>query len=184
LLSAWTDLYPWISVRGFLVIPLLVAWWIAWGDIKTHRIPNYLTFGTALAGLACGLIFHGWHGLANAFLGMLLGFAFLILPYMWGGMGAGDVKALAALGAWLGPLNTMYLFCYMGIAGGLISLGVLWWQGLLWHKVRSGWNAVLNLVLSRPAGLTAPAPPTQFTKGIPYGVAIALGMLFLVGTGG
>ena len=56
-----------------------------------------------MAGLAYNFMSHGLSGLGDGFLGMLLGFACLILPYLWGGMGAGDVKALAALGAWLGP---------------------------------------------------------------------------------
>ena len=85
---------------------------------------------------------------------MLLGFAFLILPYLWGGMGAGDVKALAALGAWLGPKLTVLLFCYMGIAGGVMALGYLAWQGSLREKIKQGWTFLLNLILCRPA-----APP-------------------------
>jgi prepilin peptidase CpaA len=104
-----------------------------------------------------------------------LGFGFLILPYILGGMGAGDVKALAALGAWLGPFGTLYLFCYMAIAGGVMSLGVLIWKGLLWQKL-------LNMVLSRDKVSTL--LPAQKTPGIPYGVAMALGMLALMMTGG
>ena len=57
----------------YLVLPLLLAGWMAWIDIKTYRIPNYLTLGTALAGLAYQLWFHGWAGLADGFLGIGLG---------------------------------------------------------------------------------------------------------------
>jgi prepilin peptidase CpaA len=99
-------------------------------------------------------------------------------------MGAGDVKALAALGAWLGPRLTVFLFCYMGIAGGLIALGYLFWKGLLWHKVRQGWALLLNLILCRSHGAPSPQAPAQLTEGIPYGVAMALGMMVLVGMGG
>ena len=119
-----TEAVGWMSSRGNLLIPLALTVWIAWGDVKTRRIPNYLTLGTAVAGLAYNFMSHGLNGLADGFLGMLLGFACLILPYLWGGMGAGDVKALAALGAWLGPKLTVFLFCYMGIAGGSHSPGV------------------------------------------------------------
>jgi prepilin peptidase CpaA len=171
-----------LGSQGQLLLPLLFSLWIALGDVRTHRIPNYLSFGTALAGLAFGLLFHGWTGLANGILGMFLGFGCLLLPYLWGGMGAGDVKALAALGAWLGPWNTFLLFCYMGMAGGLLAVGVLWWRGLLGQKLRYFWINLLNLVLSRPSGLQPPAPPTQGTEGIPYGVAIALGMVVLLCT--
>ncbi len=182
------DFHTWISSQGRLVIPLCLTVWIAWGDLRTHRIPNYLTFATALTGLAYNLVFHGWTGLSQGFLGLLLGFGFLILPYLWGGMGAGDVKALAALGAWLGPAQTLHLCCYMGIAGGLIALGILCRQGLLWGKIRQGWVMTLNFVLCRSGRAEFLNPHSWATsrenKGIPYGVAIALGMLALLIIGG
>ena len=97
---------------------------------------------------------------------------------------AGDVKALAALGAWLGPQFTLFLFCYMGIAGGVIALGYLVWQGSLWGKIKQGWTFLLNMMLCQPDGPPRPPSPSQLTEGIPYGVAIAVGMMILVGVGG
>jgi prepilin peptidase CpaA len=178
-----TEAVGWMSSRGNLLIPLALTLWIAWGDVKTRRIPNYLTLGTAVAGLAFNFMAQGLPGLVNGILGMFLGFGLLILPYLWGGMGAGDVKALAALGAWLGPKLTLFLFCYMGIAGGVIALGYMAWQGMLWQKIKEGWVFLFNLVLSRPDGPFRPPSPAKLTAGMPYGVAIALGMLVLVGVG-
>ena len=174
----------WMSSRGNLLIPLTLTLWIAWGDLRTRRIPNYLTLGTAVAGLAYNFLAQGLPGLTDGILGMLLGCAFLILPYLWGGMGAGDVKALAALGAWLGPQLTVVLFCYMGIAGGVIAVGYMVWQGILWQRIKDGWVFLLNLILCRPDGAPSPPSPSQLTEGIPYGVAIAVGMMILVGVGG
>jgi prepilin peptidase CpaA len=182
--GSWAEAVGWMSSRGNLLIPMVLTLWIAWGDVKTRRIPNYLTIGTAVTGLAFNCMAQGLPGLVYGILGMLLGFAFLILPYLWGGMGAGDVKALAALGAWLGPKLIVFLFCYMGIAGGVIALGYLVWTGCLWEKVKQGWTFLLNLMLCRPAGAPCPPPPSQLTAGIPYGVAIAVGMAVLVGVGG
>jgi prepilin peptidase CpaA len=173
----------WLGSQGNLVLPLIPAIWIAWGDIRTRRIPNYLTLGTAVSGLIFNLAFNGWAGLLDGFLGMALGFGFLILIYAWGGMGAGDVKALAALGAWLGLNHTLAFCCYMGIAGGVLALAVLCWKGMLWQKMWRGWTVLKNFVLCRPYGLEAPAPPAQLTEGIPYGVAMALGMIVMVGIG-
>ena len=154
----------WMSSRGNLLIPLALTVWIAWGDLRTRRIPNYLTLGTAVAGLAFNCIAQGLPGLVNGILGMLLGFACLFLPYLWGGMGAGDVKALAALGAWLGPKLTVFLFCYMGIAGGVLALGYLVWQGRLREKIKQGWTFLLNLILCRPAGAPPPPSPDQLNR--------------------
>ena len=146
-----------MSSRGHLLIPLALTVWIAWGDLRTRRIPNYLTLGTAVAGLGYNFMSHGLSGLADGFLGMLLGFACLILPYLWGGMGAGDVKALAALGAWLGPKLTVFLFCYMGITGGVIAVGYLVWQGSLWEKIKRGLDLPAQSDVE-PAGRPAPPP--------------------------
>jgi prepilin peptidase CpaA len=172
---------PWI-----LVLPLLLAVAMAWRDLRTRRIPNYLTLGAALAGLGFRLGYYGWWGLTSGCLGLALGFGLLICFYLMGGMGAGDVKALAALGAWLGPWLTFALFVYMGVAGGLLAIGVLWWKGLLWSKICRGWAILANWVLFRPYRLEgSPAPSSApKTEGIPYAVALALGMVILVVIGG
>jgi prepilin peptidase CpaA len=169
------------KVQLNLVLPLLLASWMAWHDIRTNRIPNYLTLGGVLAGLGYQLGFHGWTGLANGFLGMSLGFVLLIFFYWKGDLGAGDVKALAALGAWLGPLKTLYLFIYMGFSGVILIVFFLWWRGLLWGKIRQIWAFLLNLFLTRgsrsmPASAPTPGPKSE---GVPYGVALAMGMAVL-----
>ena len=180
----WTDIAAaspvWLAGRGDLVWPLLLSVWIAVGDLRTRRIPNYLTLGGALAGLGFSWGCHGWPGLWSGLSGLLLGFALLVLPYAKGGMGAGDVKALAALGAWLGPRLTIYLFIYMGISGGVLILILLWWRGLLWLKMRQGWVLLLNWLLNRPYGsVGSSVTPPDKTSGLPYGVAMALGMTVL-----
>lgn len=169
------------KVQLNLVLPLLFALWMAWHDARTNRIPNYLTLGGVLAGLGYQLGSHGWTGLADGFLGMCLGFALLILFYWKGGLGAGDVKALAALGAWLGPLQTIYLFIYMAFSGIILIVFFLWWRGLLWDKIPRLWAFLLNRILTRGHGSmppSAPSPPPQ-SQGIPYAVAMAMGMAIL-----
>jgi prepilin peptidase CpaA len=178
-----SDAAGWFGSHANLVIPLVLTLWIAWGDLKTRRIPNYLTLATALGGLTCSFMGHGLQGLADGFCGMALGFCLLILPYLWGGMGAGDVKALAALGTWLGFWGTMFLFCYMAFAGGIMALAVLWWNRQLWTKLRQGWMILLNWILCRSYGkLSAPVIQTKI-PGIPYGVAIAMGMAVIAWRG-
>jgi prepilin peptidase CpaA len=181
----WSETQAWVASHARLLLPFLIAIWISWGDLRTRKIPNYLTLSAALAGLVFNFIVAGWGGLADGFLGLFLGFGFLILPYIFGGMGAGDVKALAALGAWLGPKGTLYLFCYMGIAGGVMALVVLAWKGILWQKIRRGLIYLHNLILCQDLRSTvASTSIKETTKGIPYGVAIALGMGVLLLRGG
>jgi prepilin peptidase CpaA len=138
--NQFSHIFSWGWSQAHLLLPLAIALWIAWGDLRTYRIPNYLTLGAALAGLVYQGVFHGMSGVGNGCLGLALGFFLLFPVYILGGMGAGDVKALAALGTWLGPSLTLMLFCYMAIAGGLMALGVLIYKRLLWAKIRLYWS--------------------------------------------
>jgi prepilin peptidase CpaA len=165
-----------------LVLPLLFALAMGWSDARTRRIPNYLNLSCALAGLGYQLGFHGLAGLTDGLLGMVLGFGLLILFYLKGGMGAGDVKALAALGTWLGFWQTLYLFIYMAFSGVLLVILILWWRGALWSRIKRGWRFLVGWVLLRPhpgaSGEAAPAAPEK-PEAIPYAVAMAMGMAII-----
>jgi prepilin peptidase CpaA len=153
---------------------------MAWGDARTRRIPNYLTLGATLAGLGFQLGAHGWPGLGQGLLGFCVGFALMIGFYLKGGMGAGDVKALAALGTWLGPLPTLYLFIYMGLSGVPLIIIFLWRRGELKARARQWWALLVNrfLLRSQPSS-PSPAPAPAKSEGLPYAVALALGMVLL-----
>jgi prepilin peptidase CpaA len=148
-------------------------------DLKTRRIPNYLTLGGALAGLVFQFGYHGLPGLRDGLAGLGLGFILLLVPYMLGGMGAGDVKAGAALGAWLGLGRAFVLFVYMGLAGGLLILAVLLWQRRLLAGIRETGHFLLNWVLCLRLGSKPPPPASRQRTTIPYGVAMAAGMAVL-----
>jgi prepilin peptidase CpaA len=177
--ASYPHIISWLEPRSVLLFALLCALLMAGIDVKSRRIPNYLTLTTALSGLAFRGVFYGISGLLDGFLGLLLGCALLFLPYYLKGMGAGDVKALAALGAWLGPKATFCLFIYMSLAGGLMAVAFLWWRGLLWQKLRRAKVYVVNCILSQKLAASPQATPGQSSEvqGIPYGVAIAMGML-------
>ncbi len=170
---------PWLKARPDLILPLLLSLVIAICDLKTRRIPNYVTFGGALGGLLFQMGYHGLPGLLDGLSGWGLGFILLLGPYLLGGLGAGDVKASAALGAWLGPWRTATLFVYMGLSGGLIIVVVLLWQGRLWAGIMEGWNFLLNWLLCRAFDSKPPPPASTMQTIIPYGVAMALGMAVL-----
>lgn len=100
--------------------------------------------------------------------------------YLKGGMGAGDVKALASLGAWLGPLPTLNLFIYMGLSGIPLIIIFLWRRGELKSRTRQWWTLLVNrfLLRSQPSS-PSPAPAPAKSDGLPYAVALALGMVLL-----
>jgi prepilin peptidase CpaA len=179
LLDWWYGVGPWLKAHPDLILPLLLSLGIAGWDLKTRRIPNVLTFGGALAGLGFQWGYHGLPGLWDGLAGLGLGFALMLVPYLLGGMGAGDVKASAAMGAWLGLRRAFALFIYMGIGGGVIILVVWLWQGRLLAGLRQGWHFLLNWSLCCPFDAKPPPPSSRQSTTIPYGAAMALGMAFL-----
>lgn len=87
-----------------------------------RRIYNVVTFPAAAIGLILGLVLGGWRGLLLSAGGFAVGFALMILPYYVGGMGAGDVKLMAALGALMGLAPIVQIFLYTAIIGGVIAV--------------------------------------------------------------
>jgi prepilin peptidase CpaA len=146
-------------------------------DVRTRRIPNALTFSAAIA----GLIFHaatgGWTGAGWSVAGWLVG-ALLFFPiFALRGMGAGDVKLLAAVGAWLGPGQIVLVALLTSIAGGAIGLGVALSHRYLKTAVRNVWTLLTHW---RVAGVQPlPELTLEGTRGprLAYAVPIAIGTM-------
>ncbi len=143
-------------------------------DTLCSKIPN--AFNALLAVL--GLLYHfhsgGFPGAGWALLGLLTGLGLFLVPFLMGGMGAGDVKALAALGALLGPKIIFQVFLYTAIIGGGMGLLHYLFARRLWEKCLNLFNAfragTLSLYLRDfPSG--AQTEKLRF----PYAAAIALG---------
>jgi len=116
---------------------LLVALAACIWDVRTRRIPNALTFGTALAGLLFHRLASGTDGALFAAGGWVVGLAIFLPFFVFRGMGGGDVKLLAALGAWLGPHDAFWLAIYSGIAGGVLGIAVAVSRGYLRTALRN-----------------------------------------------
>ena len=110
-----------------IVLVVIAAGW----DLATRRIPNVLTFGAALAGFLAHGYMAGWSGAGASLAGWAVGVAFFFPFFALGGMGAGDIKLLAAVGAWLGPAATVWVALYSSIAGGVMALIVAAFTGYL-----------------------------------------------------
>ena len=94
-------------------------------DVRFRRIPNWLSLTAAVSGLLLNIALFGWRGAASAGLGLLLAFALYLPLYLIRGMGAGDVKLMAGIGALAGPANWLVIFLITSVLGGLVSLLVI-----------------------------------------------------------
>jgi len=106
----------------FVVIVGVYAATAAVVDVREHRIPNYLTIPAAVLGLAFHTFMPNGYGLWMSLAGLGLGFAVLFVPWLLGGGGMGDVKLLAALGAWLGPAMVLIAFGTSIVAAAAIAM--------------------------------------------------------------
>jgi prepilin peptidase CpaA len=163
----------WINLVLFLVLLISVI-----TDLKSRKIYNKVIY----PGLAAALILHflngGWVELSGAISGCLLGLSVLLIPYLLGGMGAGDVKLLALVGALKGVYFVLAASVYMALIGAIIALAVL--------ICRKGTIAKLRQILFSLYGLRygviipLTVNKTDITATYPYGVAIAGGALFCI----
>jgi len=122
----------WEVMLAVMIPAILYASWI---DYSERRVPNWLNGSLALAGFAAQAFFFGTSGLGTAGLGLLVGFALLIVPWLMHGMGAGDVKLMAAIGAWLGPWLTLLSFGVGVLIGGVAAIVMIASTGRVAHAI-------------------------------------------------
>lgn len=146
-------------------------------DLRDGRIPNVLTFGAILVAIIVhGLLPQG-QGWAHVGLGTLAGLAVFFPFFALGGMGAGDVKLMAALGAWLGPGTVILVALYGAIAGGVLAIIVALANGYLKQAFSNVWRMLLHW---RMVGLK-PLPDLTLEGAtgprLAYAVPIFIGLL-------
>lgn len=150
-----------------------------YSDLRWRKIPNYLTLPAVALGFLLNFLGDGWSGVLSAFFGLVVGMSLLMLPYLLGGMGGGDVKLMGALGTLLGSHAILYVFLYTSLVGGLIAIVVAVANQSLIETFKRIWLFLKCIFLFR-------APSTGalvFKKSptMPYGVAIGAGtLLYLV----
>jgi prepilin peptidase CpaA len=112
------DLLLKLFLSGMLVIAAV-------NDLLYQKIPNFLTCSSMVIALIYHIITNGLDGLLFGFAGLILGITIFIIPYFKGGMGAGDVKLMGAVGSVLGPKGVFIAFLFTAIVGGFYALILL-----------------------------------------------------------
>lgn len=146
-------------------------------DFRFRKIPNWLNLSGIVLGFGVNTLLFAGHGLEAAGLGLLCALAVYIPLYLIRGMGAGDVKLMAAVGAIAGPQNWLWIFLATAISGGVVSLVVI--------AVKKRWSrTIVNLGVILPELLHMRLPSSNEPRldvrhpdalRLPHAVSIAVG---------
>ena len=147
-------------------------------ELRDKRIPNWLT----LSGMALGLLIaylHGTGALWTSLGGLAIGFGFLFIFYIFGGLGGGDVKLMGAAGALLGADLVKPALFYTTIIGAFLAVMILIWRKDFWLRIGQ-WLRWMAFWRKGEGEQVTKLPPIT----VPYGIAIAVGCLVALLTRG
>lgn len=170
--------YEWM-MAAVLVPAMLYA---SWSDFRRHRVPNWLNGSILLAGLVFQMSLAGWSGLATGMAGAGVGFALLFVFWMMRAMGAGDVKFMAAIGAWLGPAMTFQAVLAGGLIGGVLAAAMILHQRN-WLQTYMNLGVVMRKVGSVKTAFGEYGSVRELSRGgskMPYAIPLTIGTLFVL----
>lgn len=146
-------------------------------DVTKNKIYNFQTYPSMLIGLLLGFAYSGWHGVLTNFLGLLTGMGLLFLFFLAGGVEAGDVKLLGAVGALKGSQFVLWTMFYTALIGGIMAFAYVIWKGQLLNTLKNVFRILRHPIQSGK----------EYGDGmkiyLPYGVAISLGAVWALITG-
>ena len=171
--QSWLQHFPvWLVTITLVVAAVIDGWKL--------KVPNWLTFPMIVGGWVYCATTLGWPGLGWSLAATGVGLALLLPLYAIGGMGAGDVKLLAGVGAWLAsPLTLTYAFCFSALIGGVIAMGMVAYRKA-WGKHAGQFRTIANEILTirDPNQLAAIAAQRKSSMLLlPYGIPIAIGSI-------
>lgn len=146
------------------------------------KVPNWITFPMIISGWVYSYTlsaYPGWEGLAYSLIGTVVGLALLLPAYAIGGMGAGDVKLMAGIGAWVWGTVTAYSFALSAIIGGVLAVLMVFSKNR-WEKHHGQFWLILNEILTvkdpdQLAEIAKERKPRMML--LPYGIPIAIGTI-------
>ena len=165
------------SLIILLICILIVAAII---DIRIRKIPNLLTYPAMIAGLVYHGVMSGPNGLFFSAGGLVLGIAIFILPYLMGGMGAGDAKLMGAVGAVLGPSGVFNASVFTAIAGGIYALLLLPFHYRMHRGLFTRFATMIKTFAVTGLFIYIPAVENEKKPKLCYAIAIASGTLYTI----
>jgi prepilin peptidase CpaA len=158
-----------VILAGAVLLSVLAAW----TDLRSRRIPNWLTVPGLMVGLAVNWAIGGWSGLKASLLGAGLGLLLLLPFVLLRSLGAGDWKLAGALGSFAGPGLLVDLLLGSVFVAGIMAVGLVIYKRRVRQTMRNIGNILMSLVTFRMPGPEVTLDNPQSLK-VPYGVALAL----------
>lgn len=160
----------WVLLTVVTVVSLIT-------DLRDRKILNSVVVPAVVLGIGLNAWNNGTVGVVLGLEGFLVGLGIFFIPYLMGGIGAGDVKLMAAIGAIKGPVFAVWTGLGAGVAGGLIALVVLIRQKKLIAALRRIWFTLLLVAVGKRRESLECLDKQEYSASFPYGLAIALGVL-------
>jgi len=161
----------------FQYLALAVAVVAAACDLRSRKIPNILTFTSALVAVCLHGYMGGWREAGLAVGGLVVGVALFFPFFAVGGLGAGDVKLLGAVGAFVGPFATVWVALYASISGGLMALLVASYAGYLRKAFVNLWCIVMYWRIEGPRPVPEMTLATHKGPRLAYAVPVLAGVM-------
>lgn len=127
-----------------------------WTDVRTRRIPNWLTISGIAAGLLLQACSEGWAGFGQASMGLLTGGFPVLLLYLIKAVGAGDVKLFAAIGALTSPLIVISMLSASLLIAGVEAVIIMLWRRELTVRLFGAGLTVVRVISGKEIGLLLP----------------------------
>jgi prepilin peptidase CpaA len=135
-------------VKIFDIVLFILVIFAIYFDITMKKIPNFITVPVMLWGLLTYSIINGFEGFIFSSKGLIVGLSIFIVPFVFGGLGGGDVKFMTAIGALKGWHFVIYTSLYAGIAGGFIVIIVLIRKRILRATIKRVIAMILKPIIS------------------------------------
>ncbi len=143
------------------------------------KVPNWITFPLIISGWIYSTANYGWEGFGWSLVGTAVGLGLLLPAYAIGGMGAGDVKLLGGVGAWVWGTTTFYAFACSAVVGGVLAVAMVLWRRA-WTRHADQFRQIVNEIVQirDPNTLSAIAAERKSSMLLlPYGIPIAIGTI-------
>lgn len=162
------DNFSILFLSGILLVSAVI-------DFRKQKIPNLITYPGMVVAFSYHWAMQGMDGLLFSFAGLAVGISIFIIPYLMGGMGAGDAKLMGAIGGMIGVKGVLYAFFCIAIVGALYALLLILFNRKHFNNLfKEQMTSVWTFILTRKY-IPNPIQTGQNSPRLCYGLAIALG---------